>query len=83
MALTGSTDASPRSDSSPIQDASASGPPRRTSEAMESATASSCSSLTGRLLAARPSPRNSFWRSKRSRPPSRFSTVTGASSGRS
>ena len=50
---------------------SASPPPRSTPTA-----ASSCSELTGRLLAARSSPPRSFWLSNRSRRPSRLRTVT-------
>ena len=73
---TGSSWASPRSARSPIWLASTSGPDRLTAAAIDSDRCSSCSELTGRLLAARSSPPRSFWLSNRSRRPSRLRTVT-------
>ena len=49
---------------------------RLTAAAIDSDRSSSCSELTGRLLAARSSPPRSFWSSNRSRRPSRLRTVT-------
>src|SRR5688500_2409731 len=76
MAATGSSCASPRSARSPTWLASTSGPDRLTAAAIDSDRRSSCSELTGRLLAARSSPPRSFWSSNRSRRPSRLRTVT-------
>src|SRR5688572_13153353 len=76
MAATGSICASPRSARSPTWLASTSGPERLTAAAIDSDSRSSCSELTGRLLAARSSPPRSFWLSNRSRRPSRLRTVT-------
>src|SRR5829696_6962652 len=76
MAATGSSWASPRSARSPTWPASTSGPDRLTAAAIDSDSRSSCSELTGRLLAARSSPPRSFWLSNRSRRPSRLRTVT-------
>src|SRR3954447_13874218 len=66
-----------------MRDASTSGPPRRASATIQSATVSSWSALTGRPPPARARPRSSFWRSKRSRRPSRLTTSRFGASTRS